>query len=92
MGTTLKKVQLWTWRVATVGFALVLIPLSFWYAVGAISVLDCKAHVSNALAGKNRGGWIPCPNPTAALANPVARCQIARINEILTSITVKSVG
>jgi NhaP-type Na+/H+ or K+/H+ antiporter len=35
--------------VLSVGFALVLIPLSFWYAIGAISVLDYKAHVLNAL-------------------------------------------
>jgi hypothetical protein len=49
MGSTLKKVQLRIWRVVIVGFALVLIPLSLWYAIGAISVFDYKAHVSNAL-------------------------------------------
>ena len=45
----MKKIQLWTWRVVIGGFGLLLIPLSLWYAIGAISVLDYKAHVSNAL-------------------------------------------
>ena len=45
----MKKVQLWAWRVVIGGFVVLLIPLSLWYAIGAISVLDYKAHVSNAL-------------------------------------------
>lgn len=45
----MKKVQLWIWRVVIGSFVLLLIPLSLWYAICAITVLDYRGHVSNAL-------------------------------------------
>ena len=45
----MNKILMWVWRVVMVGFVLALIPLSVWYLICAISTLDYKGHVSNAL-------------------------------------------
>jgi hypothetical protein len=45
----MKKVLLWVWRVVIGASVLVLIPLSLWYLIGAISTLDYKDYVSNSL-------------------------------------------
>jgi len=45
----MEKVLLWVWRVVIGAFVLVLIPLSLWYLIGAISTLDYKDYVSNSL-------------------------------------------
>ena len=45
----MKKVLLWVWRVVIGAFVLVLIPLSLWYLISAISTLDYRDHVSNSL-------------------------------------------
>jgi hypothetical protein len=45
----MKKVLLWVWRVVIGASVLVLIPLSLWYLIGAISTLGYKDYVSNSL-------------------------------------------
>jgi len=44
-----EKSSPWVWRVVIGGFVLVLIPLSLWHAICAITMLECTPHVSNAL-------------------------------------------
>ena len=45
----MKKVLLWVWRVVIGGFVLVLIPLSLWYAICVVAMLEYTPHVSNPL-------------------------------------------
>src|SRR5215469_5837765 len=45
----MRKILKWFWRVVIVGSVLALIPLSVWYLIVAVSTLDYKPHISNAL-------------------------------------------
>jgi|SRR6267143_346725 len=45
----MKKVQLWVWRVVIGAFVLVLTPLSLWYAICVVTMLEYTPHVSNPL-------------------------------------------
>src|ERR1700740_114242 len=45
----MKRVQLWVWRIVIAAFVLVLTPLSLWYAICAVIMLEYTPHVSNPL-------------------------------------------